>query len=82
MKGKKTRNAQYSYTQVYTYTRVKVRLGTCENELGDQLAKESTTNRDAMIFYNKVPKGTLIREMEEESIKNGRKNALNVRRQQ
>jgi hypothetical protein len=45
LKGKKTKNAQYSYTQVYSYTWVKARVGTCVKELGAQLAKEAAPTR-------------------------------------
>ena len=61
---------------------VKTRVGTYGKELADQLAKEAARNRDATNSYNKIPKGALIRAIEEESIKNGRKNGLDVRRKQ
>jgi ribonuclease HI len=52
---------------------VKVHVGTYGKELADQLAKEAARNRDAKISYNKIPKGTLIIDIEEESIKKGQK---------
>jgi len=47
---------------------VKAHVGTYRNELADHLAKEAAWNRDTMISYNKIPEGTLISEIEEESI--------------
>jgi len=52
---------------------VKAHVGTYGNELADQLAKEAARNRNATISYNKIPKGTLISEIEEESIQKWQK---------
>jgi hypothetical protein len=46
-------------------------------KLADQPAKEAAQNKDATIS-NKIPKGTLISEIERNQYKNGRKNGLNV----
>jgi len=59
---------------------LKAHVGTFGNELDYQLTKEAARNRDATIS-NKIPKGTLISEIEEESIKNGTKNGVDVRRE-
>jgi len=47
---------------------VKAHVVTYGNELADQVAKEAARNKDATISYNKITKGTLISETEEESI--------------
>ena len=52
---------------------VKAHVGMYGNELADQLSKEAARNRDATISYNKIPKGTLISEIEEGSIQKWQK---------
>jgi ribonuclease HI len=58
---------------VIEFSCVKVHVGTYGYELADLLAKETARNRDATISYNKIPKGTLMSETEEESIQKWQK---------
>jgi hypothetical protein len=46
---------------------IKAHVGTYGNELADLLSKAAAQNRDASISYNKISKGTLINEIEEET---------------
>jgi len=60
----------YIHTYIHTYVHwVKAHVGTYGNELADQLAKAAAQKRDALISYKKIPKGTLICEIEEETNK-------------
>ena len=58
------------HTYGHTYIHwVKAHVGTYGNELADQAAKASAQNKDTSISYNKISKGTLISEIEEEKSK-------------
>ena len=58
------------HTYIRTYIHwVKAHVGTYGNELANQLVKAAAQNRDTSISYNKISKGTLISEIEEEKSK-------------
>jgi ribonuclease HI len=46
---------------------VKAHVGIYSNELADKLAKDVACNKDITFSYNRVPKGTLYNEIEEEA---------------
>ena len=51
---------------------VKAHVGTLGNELADRLAKETATNADIAICYNKIPKRLVLCELENTSVKSGK----------
>jgi len=48
---------------------VKAHAGVLGNELADALAKRAATNKNIPESYNKIPKGVIMKDLEEESVK-------------
>jgi hypothetical protein len=48
---------------------IKAHAGHHGNELADQIAKEAAIIRDINERYKRIPKGTLLRELNEHSVK-------------
>lgn len=59
---------------------VKAYIATHGKELEDRLVKATARNKDASISYNKISKGTLIIEIENETKQKWHKYGINVRK--
>ena len=51
---------------------VKAHAGIMGNELADTKAKKAAKNESLTVEYNRILKGVVTRELEEESVKNGK----------
>jgi primosomal protein N' len=50
------------------FSRVKAHVGIMGNELADQIAKAAARDKENTITYNRIPKSTIYKELEDETI--------------
>jgi ribonuclease HI len=60
---------------------IKVHAGIMENELADQIPKAAVRDKENTITYDRIPKSTIYKELEDETITNWEKHGRKAKRQ-